>query len=572
LTRLRKLVRVRTLKNMFGTIRKHQSWLWGLIITAMILGLVIYFSPNAGMGSGSSSGDPRLGSIDGAAITKDNFLNAQREASLAYFVNSGSWPDSGPQRGNVDMQAQTYQWLFLIHKIKEYNIHVDSEAVAQLANNILQRFGNGQPVPLDVFAQQILMPHGLSANDFERYVRHQLALEQLISVVGLNGDLVTEKEAQAFYIRENQELASQVLFFSGTNYLTSVTAPTPEVIGEFYTNQMSAYRLPERLQVNFVSFDASNYLAEADQQINKLTNLNAIVEQVYQQRGTNFYRDVKSPEEAKQKIRLEMRHEIALGEARKKADGFAIALFDLNPPRAENLTVLAQTNGLKVKITAPFDAQTGPDEFDGGPNFAKEAFKLNVDQPFAGPLVGENGVYVIALARRIPSEVPPLAGIRDRVVADYKRFQAAANARRAGAAFAQTLTNGLAQGKTFAAITADAKLKPVTLPPFSLSTRELPELDDRVDLRQLKQIAIQTQPGQASEFIPTADGGFIFYAQQRLPIDPAKMKSEMPDFLRSVRQARRSETINLWLNREEAKSFRDTLMQQQQQAGGQGKS
>jgi hypothetical protein len=112
----------------------------------------------------------------------------------------------------------------------------------------------------------------------------------------------------------------------------------------------------------------------------------------------------------------------------------------------------------------------------------------------------------------------------------------------------------------------------VPLPQFSLSTRELPELDDRVDLRQLKQIAIQTQPGQASEFIPTADGGFIFYAQQRLPIDPAKMKSEMPDFLRSVRQARRSETINLWLNREEAKSFRDTLMQQQQQAGGQGKS
>jgi hypothetical protein len=189
-------------------------------------------------------------------------------------------------------------------------------------------------------------------------------------------------------------------------------------------------------------------------------------------------------------------------------------------------------------------------------------------------LVDENGVYVAALFRRIPSEVPSLESIHDRVVTDYKHFQAVINARRAGAAFAQTLTNGLAQGKTFTAIASDAKFKPVMLPPISLSTRELPKLDDRVSLNQFKQVAFETQPGKAGEFVPTADGGFVAYVQQRLPVDQAKMTKDLPDFVRSVRQARRSEAINLWLQREGNKSLRDTPLMQAKPSltGGQGKS
>jgi hypothetical protein len=214
-------------------------------------------------------------------------------------------------------------------------------------------------------------------------------------VVGLAGDLVTPQEAQAIYARENQEFASEIVFFSGTNYQMSVATPTPETLREFYTNQLSTYRLPERVQVNYVAFEATNFLADADKEIAKLTNFNAIVDQVYQQRGTNFYSEAKSPEEAKQKIRVELRHEQALMEARKKADAFANVLFEKDPMRAEDLLAFAKTNSLKVKTTAPFDLQEGPSEFDGGPNFAKEAFRLNDEVPLAGPIIGENGVYVI---------------------------------------------------------------------------------------------------------------------------------------------------------------------------------
>jgi len=45
----------------------------------------------------------------------------------------------------------------------------------------------------------------------------------------------------------------------------------------------------------------------------------------------------------------------------------------MEPVQAGNLAALAETNGWKTWVTLPFDEENGPAEFDGGPNFAKEA-------------------------------------------------------------------------------------------------------------------------------------------------------------------------------------------------------
>ena len=41
---------------MIGTIRKHSSWLWFIIIAAVIVSFVFYFSPSSRMGNGDSGG------------------------------------------------------------------------------------------------------------------------------------------------------------------------------------------------------------------------------------------------------------------------------------------------------------------------------------------------------------------------------------------------------------------------------------------------------------------------------------------------------------------------------------
>ena len=88
--------------------------------------------------------------------------------------------------------------------------------------------------------------------------------------------------------------------------------------------------------------------------------------------------------------------------------------------RPENLATVAKQKGLTVHLTAPFSQEYGPAEFTAPEAFTKAAFGLTPDEPLAGPIVGRDAIYVIALAKQLPSEIPPLDQIRDRVTRDYQ--------------------------------------------------------------------------------------------------------------------------------------------------------
>ena len=82
-------------------------------------------------------------------------------------------------------------------------------------------------------------------------------MEQLEQAVGQTGAFVTPQEAAAAYQRDHQEVSAQTVFFSASNYLSSVVA-TSAAVGQFYTNYLAVYRLPNRVQVSYVEFEVSN--------------------------------------------------------------------------------------------------------------------------------------------------------------------------------------------------------------------------------------------------------------------------------------------------------------------------
>jgi hypothetical protein len=91
------------------------------------------------------------------------------------------------------------------------------------------------------------------------------------------------------------------------------------------------------------------------------------------------------------------------------------------------------------------------------------------------------------------------------------------------------------------------------LPPFALSTRSLPkEWEDRVDLSLLKDVAFALTPGKTSRFEMARDGkqGIIVHLVSRLPVDDAKLKTEMPAFVANLREQRQREALNQWFRKE----------------------
>jgi hypothetical protein len=564
---------------MFGTIRKHQTWLWAIIITLTIISFVIFFSPYSRMNS-SQRGPANYGTINGEKVSEEDFARAWRQVQLSYFFRNGNWADEDAKKMGFDPMRETYNWLLLVQKQKQLGIHVSEDAATQVAREMVRPFLRGNLTSPEMFIKQVLQPRGIQADDWRDYVRHFLGIQELISTVALSGRLVTPQQAREMYQRENEELATEAVWFSASNYISHV-AVAPDKISQFYSNRLANYRVPERVQVSYVAFPVTNFIAAAEAELK--TNLTEIIDANFRRLGTNTYKGFKTPDDIKKKLREDILQGRALVAAKRKAAEFGVALEDLAAKRSkpgaadaetaarpEDLNTLAKTEGLTVMLTVPFDREEGPREFQVEPNFVKEAFKLTpTNKPIAGPFSGDDATYVIAYSHVFPSEIPPLDKIREQVTADCKHMEALTLARQAGLAFYPVLTNGMAQGKTFSALCVASKYTPVMLPPFSLSTRSLPEIEDHISLNGpggLKELAFGTPIGQVSRFQDTSDGGALLYVKFKQPLDETKMKEQLPGFLNYVRQAHQNEVFNDWFRREADRGLRDTPLARNQQA------
>jgi SurA-like protein len=548
---------------MIGTIRKHSALLWWTIIPLTIISFVWYMgSAPSRSGRGGGGGGNDFGSIYGHAVTQENYQDAKNDFFIYHWLHYGEWPDKNPNLSKTELEREIFVRLLLDRKADSLGIKVSDDAAVAAANDLLRSIGrNGQAVPMDTFLTQVLTPAGLTDADFARFVHHDLALQQLIGVMGLPGQLVTPQEAAGFYDREHQEISVQAVFFSASNYLSQVTA-TPDAVAEFYTNYLAAYRLPDRVQVNYVAFETSNFLAQAKAEWAK-TNFEEYVNAAFRQNGLAAFPGAKTEDDAKAQIRETLIKRRALADARDQANDFANVLFAMDPPKAENLAVVARQKGLTVRTTAPFATDYGPAEFSAPADFTKKAFELTPDVPLAEPVVGADGIYLIALAKQLPSEIPPLEQIRARVAGDFKFRSAALLALNQGTNFVRTLQDQMAAGKSFASICAAAGLTPQTLPPFSLSTPELPGFSDRDELSQLKQAAFTTPTGRASGFVQTSDGGFVVYVQALLPVNEATKNADLPQFLAQLRRTRENEAFNEWLTVEANRELRNVPILQQ---------
>jgi hypothetical protein len=316
--------------------------------------------------------------------------------------------------------------------------------------------------------------------------------------------------------------------------------------------------------INYVAFSASNLLAQSKAEW-AMTNFEETVSALYDRYATTEFANEKTPEAAKAKIREVLIKRRALEDANRQANDFISVLYSMNPVQAGNLTTLAKQKNLPVYTSAPFGAESGPEDFDAPTALTKAAFQLNADSPYTGPIVGNDAVYIIALAGQLPSSIPPFAAIRDRVTQDFLTDQAVALAQQAGTNFFYTAHIQTSLGQKFSKVAEAHHLTPVMLSPFSISSSAVPELEDHAEINQLKRAAFSTPPGKVSPFVPTAEGGFVVYVQSLLPVDQTAKATDFPKFLAEVRRSRLNEAFNLWIVNELNRELPNTPFFQQQQ-------
>src|SRR5258708_4057057 len=145
---------------MFGTIRKHQNWLWAVIITLTIISFVIFFSPYSKMNSGVRRSGTSA-SINGQRVTDQQYLDAWREVDLAHFLMTGRWMHDDRKDSRSDPEREVYQWLLLVQKQEQLGIHVGDDAAAQTGQQMVHAFERQGITSPSLFIQKVLQPNGV---------------------------------------------------------------------------------------------------------------------------------------------------------------------------------------------------------------------------------------------------------------------------------------------------------------------------------------------------------------------------------------------------------------------------
>ncbi len=534
---------------MFGTIRRHQKWLWFVVVILVIISFVIYFDPSLSQRSGGGDA-PKGIEINGKKVSQKMLSEAAREVRLIYFLNTRKWPeeDENARQSGFDLEDEAYLRLFRNAKAEEAGIRVADIVVAENAKRFLGDY------PLERFEKDILIPNQLTSEDYLRFIHNEAANQQLMAVVGAAGRLITPAEAESIYRREHQETSGDIVFFHLTNYLSKVVI-TNGALTNFYAQR--PVRVPDKVRVSYVEFSGSNFLAEIDRQMATITNLTAALRESYLKAGPNNFKDtngmVLSESNALAQIKENERERGAMMFAARKANEFANQLYDKQPVTIETFEKLAATNGMQVKISDAFDREEGPTNLNVSPKFSEVAFTLDpVANPVSfTPIEGEKGYYLMAIKERIPGRFEPFEAVKDKVAEDYKRYTAFTLAYADATNFVGKATNLLAQGKTFEEAAIASKLKVESLPPVSRNTESITNLDEQIDVRRLKSVLLSLEPGRMSGFNPNPpDGGYVVYSRAKLPFDEARMRAELPKFLSELRYRKQAEIFNRWFSKE----------------------
>src|SRR5688500_229567 len=101
---------------MFGTIRRHQKWLLGVIIVVVIIAFVFYFDPTV-QNRSQNQGPTEVFELNGQPVTQKMLQDSAREVRLLYFLNFRKWPEQDTERAQqigFDVETEAYLRMFRV--------------------------------------------------------------------------------------------------------------------------------------------------------------------------------------------------------------------------------------------------------------------------------------------------------------------------------------------------------------------------------------------------------------------------------------------------------------------------
>lgn len=589
----------------FQYIRKKQKGLFFVIAALVVFSFVILFTPNAEeivFGQGRQSETGLYGQLNGEAVTRDQWIEARNIVASQLGPQSRGIPESFLNTRAVQVLGE--KALMERYGIDPSQSDSDGWISSQVDKSIEGMPSVSRPTRQEAVSNWALGVGGPAR--LEAIARYQVGVGQLRGLAGVAGILVSDKEAQIKFRNENEKYEAEAIFLSHTNYLTLVQS-TDEQVKKHYTNTLANNRIPERRQVSYVTFPATNYLDEAEEKFNELnaagrmgfltnywTNITSIagyktntipaLAKLIAPARTNLYSGMKE-EEATAAIReailktphlsyvnerqVELKSGLAVVEAYKAGLDFQNSLEETYKaqPAFDTLEKMALLQNLTATTSPPLASQDrvvfGLPQVRSEQVFALSKTNALIigDSPFSG---NPSDFYIASLKKVIPSRNRTFVEAKTTVMADFKKAESIKLMNEAGEKIHQSIKDG----KALEEVGKENNLAVTKLGPFDSVGGAIPGLANKANIEDVRTQALGLDVGAISEMITSStdssdlaseEAAFVVKLTGKNPVSKDRFDTEFAEYLKSARSAAASQSYFAWLRDETDELFKYSL-------------
>lgn len=483
-----------------------------LILGVIIVAFVFTIGESPGIVTGERQVEDRFFGVNLRDPAEQEQLSLRAE--ISHFLNTGSFPRSQ----EIISRDITFRLVLLDMADKLGVPNPSSEALQEFIFSRPAFFGDNNqfdPVVYSEFLDMVDANPMLRPVLIDRVLNEDYRRDRVLDL--LTGPEMILSEEAVFSTKQRLTRFTVEKATIARPEASEIEDPSEETLQSFFNERSRRYADPEQRRFVKAIFPYENFLAQvsepSDDTLRNWFRTSSLRQDL---EATHAERIESATEESPFDLFSEERSTILAAwknsEARRlagdSAHDFAYNVWEQNPaPESEDTVNLARESGGIISQIGPFRPDATDLPFSS--EIIREAFQLSEDRIFTEEFPAEEGYAVLLLAEVIPSQIPPMENVRERVLADYREFARDELLQTRGSEMRELLY-AAAEEDNFKGKAEELGLTTSTFEQFS-------ELNPPSNFnRRLFQSLAGLRSGEVSRLINLGEEGVVLYLRERV--------------------------------------------------------
>ena len=573
---------------MMKLLRRHKDWLM-IVIAILAIPFIFYFVRTPDYGA-MKQGD--LGQIYGRQLSQIEIDANARLGGLAQALGmSDFWETlSLRQPGNGGYGTFAVDLIILRHEAERLGLRPSGAEIADVVRKLpaFQGESGFDITKFSDFVRNGLGPMGLGEEHIEQLARDEICLNEIKELLGA-GVTISKDELDENFRRGYDKFFVSVIRFRSADFENDITIKDEDV-QKYYDAHKSELKTDEKRKVEFVHLGLTEEPAEYTNLPGPLSRpaySSAFTDRFIQSliaayAATSSFvgSDVTAQLRNEQKTLTGTERIEALQKLADRATDFTQALLE----KDADFRQAAAKFQLPVNETGEFTAAAPDSKLKADPQLSAAAFKLSAQEPNSDPVQVADGFYILHLVGVTETRPLTMEEAKPKIVDAIKKSRTRELISTKGAEVANQLREAAksSKGSDLQAAIQKAGVKAEKLPPFSLFEEETTKSQDNEtnqskepkseqvsqgkepkneppsqskepkneppDLPMIKQVVAFLDAGEISDFVPSAENGFIAILEKREPFADAKAGEKKAAFEKKLLDNKQRIVLYEWLH------------------------